>query len=159
MAELADALDSGSSPSNGVQVQLLSWAPFYPRRNSAGIEPKLSRSQPASTRNSRIPHIGKKRPLEDLLVMKDTRKVTYKNLSASIKYYLSDGLFHAYWNNGGIKEKAAHKIIQGQRPFRLTWNPSRVHCPSKLQVHSDRLFSKSSAGIPNQTPLRYRGRF
>ena len=27
MAELADALDSGSSPRNGVQVQLLSWAP------------------------------------------------------------------------------------------------------------------------------------
>ena len=40
-------------------------------------------------------------------------KVTYQNLSASIKYYPSDGLFHAYWNIGGIKGKAASKTLEG----------------------------------------------
>ena len=45
--------------------------------------------------------------------MKDTHQATYKNLSPSIKYHLSDGLFHAYWNIGGIKGKAAHKTFEG----------------------------------------------
>ena len=47
-------------------------------------EPKLKRSQSASVRNSRIPHIGKKRSLTDLKVMGNPIKVTYQNLSASI---------------------------------------------------------------------------
>ena len=64
-------------------------------------------------RNSRIPHIGKKRSLTDLKVMGNPIKVTYQNLSASIKYYPSDGLFHAYWNIGGIKGKAASKTLEG----------------------------------------------
>ena len=64
-------------------------------------------------RNSRIPHIGKRRSLTDLKVMKDPLKVTYQNLSASIKYYPSDRLFHAYWNIGGVKGKAASKTLEG----------------------------------------------
>ena len=40
-------------------------------------------------------------------------KVTYQNLSASVRYYPSDGLFHAYWNIGGIKGKAASKTLEG----------------------------------------------
>ena len=37
MAELADALDSGSSPSNGVQVRFLSWAPFFSAELISGV--------------------------------------------------------------------------------------------------------------------------
>ena len=78
---------------------------IFPLENgvSDSTEPKLKRSQSASARNSPIPHIGKKRPRADRGVMTDPLKVTYQNLSASIKYYPSDGLFHAYWNIGGIK--------------------------------------------------------
>jgi len=59
--------------------------------DSGSTEPKLKRSQSASVRNSRIPHIGKKRLRGDREVMQDPLKVTYQNLSASIKYYPSDG--------------------------------------------------------------------
>ena len=45
--------------------------------------------------------------------MQGPLKVTYQTLSASIKYYPSDGLFHAYWNIGGIKGKAASKTLAG----------------------------------------------
>ena len=64
-------------------------------------------------RNSRIPHIGKKRLPYDPRVMEEPIKVTYQNLTASVKYYPSDGLFHAYWNIGGIKGKAASKTLEG----------------------------------------------
>ena len=69
---------------------------------SDSTEPKLKRSQSASVRNSRIPHIGKKRLPYDPRVMEEPIKVAYRNLTASVKYYPSDGLFHAYWNIGGI---------------------------------------------------------
>ena len=45
--------------------------------------------------------------------MQEPLKVAYRNLTASVKYYPSDGLFHAYWNIGGIKGKAASKTIEG----------------------------------------------
>ena len=45
--------------------------------------------------------------------MEEPIKVAYRNLTASVKYYPSDGLVHAYWNIGGIKGKAASKTIEG----------------------------------------------
>ena len=60
-------------------------------------------------RNSRIPHIVKRRSLTDLKDVENPIKVTYQNLTASIKYNPSDGLFHGYWNIGGIKGKTASK--------------------------------------------------
>ena len=87
----------------------------FPEGNgvSGSAEPKLKRLQSASARNSRIPHIGKKRHPGDSEGMGAPLKVTYQNLSASVKYYPSDGLFHAYWNIGGIKGKAASKTLEG----------------------------------------------
>ena len=67
-------------------------------------------------RNSRIPHIGKKRLLDDdPRVVQKPLKVTYRNLTYSWKYYPSDGLFYAYWNIDGIKGKAASKSIEGAK--------------------------------------------
>ena len=99
-------LVAGSNPASPTIFQL-------ENGDSGSTEPKLKRSQRASVRNSRIPHIGKKRLRGDREVMQDPLKVTYQNLSASIKYYPSDGLFHAYWNIGGIKGKAASKNLEG----------------------------------------------
>ena len=87
----------------------------FPEENgvSGSAEPKLKRLQSASARNSRIPHIGKERHPGDSEGMGAPLKVTYQNLSASVKYYPSDGLFHAYWNIGGIRGKAASKTLEG----------------------------------------------
>ena len=81
-------------------------------RNSPSTESKLNQFHPDGDLNRPFKGLPKKRHRLASSGMELPETVSYRNLTARITHSAKDGLYHAYWNCGGHRGKAASKKFE-----------------------------------------------
>ena len=82
------------------------------KRNSPSTESKLNQFHPDGGLNGPFKGLPKKRHRLASSGMELPETVSYRNLTARITHSAKDGLYHAYWNCGGHRGKAASKKFE-----------------------------------------------